>query len=109
MPWPPSSGTKKATFAGSKHARSVAAKNAVACVVPHPSVISGYARNLLALLETDPVRGRELLSRFVAPVVMTPEGQGTARGYRATGAFNLSFFLTPTTAVEVKSGCAGMI
>src|SRR5215472_5153989 len=77
-----------------KASRSAAAKNAVAPVLPHPTVIAGYARNLLALLEIDPVRGRELLSRFVAPVVMTPEGEGPARRYRATGAFNLSFFLT---------------
>jgi site-specific DNA recombinase len=93
-------------------------------VLPNAVAIAGHFRNLLAVLEADPARGRELLSRFVAPVVMTPEvdasvgaetaGKGPARRYRATSAFNLSFFVSPPEAlvpreVEVKSSCAGRI
>ncbi|MBK7580177.1 MAG: recombinase family protein [Myxococcales bacterium] len=95
-----------------KSERSVAAKERGPRVVPHPAAIAAYLKNLLALLETDPVRGRELLSRFVAPIVMTPETEGPVRRYRATGAFNLSFFLAGAAASESgsgKSGCAGRI
>jgi hypothetical protein len=45
-------------------------------------------------------RGRELLSRFVSPVVMTPELEGPERRYRATGAFNRSFILTAAAHSE---------
>jgi hypothetical protein len=81
-------------------------------VIPRPAAIAGYLENLLTLLETDPVRGRELLSRFVSPVVMTPEAEGPERRYRATGAFNLSFILTAAASSEGRSGkygCAGRI
>jgi hypothetical protein len=60
--------------------------------------LAGYLKNLFALLETDSARGRELLSRFVAPVVMTPETEGPHRRYRATGAFNLSFLMNAAGA-----------
>jgi hypothetical protein len=39
------------------------------------TAIEGYVGNLFTLLETDPARGREILSRFVAPIVMTPENR----------------------------------
>jgi hypothetical protein len=65
--------------------------------------------NLFTLLETDPARGREILSRFVAPIVMTPEAEGPARRYRATGAFNISFFLGALSSGSGKSSCAGRI
>ena len=66
-------------------------------VVPHPATIAAYLKNLWPLLETDPARGREILSRFVAPVVLTPvNAEGPGRSYRATGAFGIS-------------GCAGRI
>jgi len=80
--------------------------------LPSAAVAAGYFKNLLALVETDPVRGRELLSRFVAPVVMTPKAEGPDRGYRGTGAFNLSFFLSTASAGKAgagKSSCAGRI
>jgi hypothetical protein len=95
-----------------KGERVGAAKGTGATVVPHPATIAGYLKNLLGLLETDPARGREILSRFVAPIVMTPEVEGPNRRYRATGAFNLSFFLTGASSPESrsgKSGCAGWI
>ena len=95
-----------------KSERAAAAKEAPAPVVPHPTAIAGYMKNLFALLETDPVRGREILARFLAPVVMTPEGDGPVRRYRATGAFNLSFLLSAAASSETrfgKSGCAGRI
>jgi hypothetical protein len=75
--------------------------------VPHPAAITAYLKNLWTLLETDPARGREILSRFVAPVVLTPNAEGPGRSYRATGAFNLSFFLSGAFSGAGISGCAG--
>ncbi len=92
-----------------KSERSAAAKETGARVVPHPTAIAGYLKNLFTLLETDPVRGREILSRFVAPIVMTPESEGPARRYRATGAFNLAYFLGAPSSGSGKSSCAGRI
>ncbi len=111
---------EEAQLARLKTERTAAAKQFAPRVLPHPAAIAGYARNLFALLETDPVRGREILARFVAPVVMTPEvapsaqtsaqGDGPPRRYRATGAFNLSFFLTGALNDRSgKSSCAGRI
>jgi hypothetical protein len=79
--------------------------------VPHPTAIAGYLKNLFTLLETDAVRGRELLSRFISPVVMTPETDCPARRYRATGAFNMTFFLAAASSgaqAAGKSSCAGL-
>ena len=93
-----------------KSERTVAAKRGAHRVLPEPAVIEGYLKNLVSVLETDPARGREILSRFVAPIVMTPEIEGPARRYRATGAFNLSFFLNAIPAGEDRTGksrCAG--
>jgi site-specific DNA recombinase len=96
-----------------KAERTAAGRRPVAPVVPHPTVIAGYLENLFALLDADPVRGREVLARFLSPVVMTPENaEGPERRYRATGAFNLSFLLTAAAASENRSGkssCAGRI
>lgn len=90
-----------------KTERSARAKDADVRVVPHPTAIAGYLKKLFALLETDPIRGREILSRFVSPIVMTPEVEGPSRRYRATGAFNLSFFLGAPSQVLENVGCAG--
>jgi len=95
-----------------KAERTAMAKRAGPGVVPQPKAIAGYVKNLLALLETDSTRGREILARFVAPIVMTPKAEGPDRGYRATGAFNMSFFLSVGTVVPDRSGkssCAGRI
>lgn len=80
--------------------------------LPSPTAIAGYLDNLLGVLQTDSVRGRELLSRFVSPIIMTPETENPVRRYRATGAFNLSFLLTAAASGESgsgKSSCAGRI
>ena len=94
-----------------KAERSTAARQGPARVTPHPTAIAAYLKNLFALLETDTVRGREILSRFVAPIVMTPETENPGRRYRATGAFNLSFLLTADAARSstVRVSCAGRI
>ncbi|MGO9833550.1 MAG: zinc ribbon domain-containing protein, partial [Polyangiaceae bacterium] len=92
-----------------KAERSVAARETDPRVVPHPAAIAGYMKNLFTLLDTDPARGREILSRFVAPIVMTPEIDGPNRRYRATGAFNLAFLLGSLSSRSGKSGCAGRI
>lgn len=77
--------------------------------LPHPTRIAADFKSLTGILAADPVRGRELLSRFVAPLVMTPEGESPDRSYRATGAFDLSFFLGPQGSGFGKSSCAGRI
>ena len=94
-----------------KAERAVVAKETPPRVLPHPAAIAGYLKNLWALLATDPAQGREILARFVAPVVMTPEVEGPVRRYRATGAFNLSFLLTAANTANRfgKSSCAGRI
>ena len=74
-------------------------------VVP-PERIQSYIGNLVGVLETDPVRGRERLGRHLALVKMTPEGEGPERHYRATGAFNLSTLLREASG---KSGSGGEI
>ena len=103
---------EEATLGVLKGKRSSAARQAPAPVIPDQAAIAGYLKNLFAVLETDPLRGRELLARFVSPVVMTPELEGPERRYRATGAFNLSFILTASAQGESRSGklgCAGAI
>jgi len=93
-----------------KAERTAAAKETPVRVLPHPAAIAGYLKNLWALLDADPARGREILARFVAPIVMTPEAEGPVRRYRATGAFNLSFLLTAANSANRfgKSSCAGL-
>jgi site-specific DNA recombinase len=56
-------------------------------VLPHPKIIEGYLRNLLTLLDADPVQGREILARYIQPLVLTPTEDG---GYKITGAFNVA-------------------
>lgn len=103
---------EEAQLARLRAERAAAVKQAPARPPERPKVIAGYLKNLFALLETDPARGREILARFLSPVVMTPEAEGPVRRYRATGAFNLSFLLTAAVAGEDrrgKVGCAGRI
>lgn len=71
-----------------------------------PERIQTYIGNLVDVLETDPVRGRERLGRHLALVKMTPEGEGPDRHYRASGAFNLSTLLKEASG---KSGSGGEI
>ena len=54
--------------------------------IPHPKIIEGYIRNLLTVLEGDPVQAREILARHIQPLVLTP----TEVGYQITGAFDLA-------------------
>lgn len=92
--------------------RSSEQKERAPRAVPSATRIAGYLDNLLGVLQTDTVRGRELLSRFVSPIIMTPETENPVRRYRATGAFNLSFLLTAAASGESgsgKSSCAGRI
>ncbi len=58
-------------------------------VLPHPSRIESYVRNLLAVLEADKDAARALLGRHMPPLVLTPEGST----YRITGGFDLSLCL----------------
>lgn len=57
---------------------------------PAPERIAGFLRESLGVLRTDPVKGREFLTKHLAPVVMTPEGEGRERHYRMTGAFDMA-------------------
>ncbi len=101
---------EEATLARLRSERAKVAKTEADRPLPHPTRIAADFRNLTGILQADPVRGRELLSRFVAPLVMTPEGKSPDRSYRATGAFDLSFFLGPPQGSGFgKSSCAGRI
>ena len=71
--------------------RSSEQKERAPRALPSPTAIAGYLDGLLGVLQTDTVRGRERLSRFVSPIIMTPETESPVRRYRAPGAFNLSF------------------
>lgn len=44
--------------------RTASARETPARVLPHPTAVAGYLKNLFAVLDGDPVRGRELLARF---------------------------------------------
>jgi hypothetical protein len=55
--------------------------------IPHPKIIEGYIRSVLTIIEGDPIRGREILSRDVQPFVLTPADDGV---YRIMGAFDLA-------------------
>jgi hypothetical protein len=62
---------------------------------PDPEKIERYLADLFRLLKTDVRRGRELLAQHLAPITMTPEGEGPSRHYMLAGAFNLSKCLQP--------------
>lgn len=100
---------EEATLGRLKAERARGASAETGRVVPHPALIAEDFKRLRRILEADGVRGRELLARFVAPLVMTPEAENPDRSYRATGAFDLSFFLGPQGRGFGKSSCAGRI
>lgn len=83
-----------------KGERSKAAKQDGARPLPHPTRIAADFRNVMGILKADPTRGRELLARFVAPLTMTPQTHESPNRWRATGAFDLSFFLSPSEGVQ---------
>lgn len=59
-------------------------------VLPHPGIVGGYLRQLLDSLEHDEDKGREILSRFMPPLRLTPD---ESRGWRISGAFGLEEFV----------------
>jgi hypothetical protein len=67
-------------------------------VLPHPRIIEGYLRNLLTLIEGDPVEGREILARHIQPLVLTPRADG---GYDITGAFNVGAAIAAESEARV--------
>jgi site-specific DNA recombinase len=71
-----------------------------ASVLPHPSLIEKYLRNLLGLLETDKDAARALLKRHMPPLVLTPEGPT----FRIKGGFDLSICLQE--AAEAPGGAS---
>lgn len=95
-----------------KAERNAAARQGESRALPQPATVASYLKNLFPLLDTDPVKGREVLARFVSPIVMTPEAESPTRRYRATGAFNLAFFVNAVgnkNRVCGNDGCAGAI
>ncbi|HXI55046.1 MAG TPA: hypothetical protein VNO55_03245, partial [Polyangia bacterium] len=60
----------------------------------------GYLRNLLASLEADQAKARELLVRYMPPLLMTPEG----RAYKITGGFDLCQLLADTPGGGAAGG-----
>ena len=88
-------------YGGSMTIRARKMKNGV----NYPLLIEGYPRDLLRLLEADKSRGREALVKHLAPIVMTPKGEGDDRRYLATFAFDLSVTLRALSgAVKCSSG-----
>ena len=54
--------------------------------VPHPRIIEGYLRNLVAILDGDRRRARDILAKHLGQLVLTPGPDG----YKITGAFGLA-------------------
>ena len=76
--------------------------------LPNDEVIRQQLWNLMKLVSTDPLRGREALGRCLRPFVLTPEGEPTARHYRATGALNLSLILKTPSSEQLEEGVSGL-
>ena len=55
--------------------------------LPHPRIIEGYLRNVLAVLEGDRERARMLLTRNLEPVIITPMADGR---WQLSGALNVA-------------------
>lgn len=81
-----------------------AKKKVSSAALPERHVIAGYFSDLQRVLETDKVRGREVLGRHLRPIVLTPEAEGPVRGYRATGAFNFGSFLAESSGKSSSGG-----
>lgn len=84
--------------------------------LPSDEAIRQQLWNLMKLVSTDPVRGREALVRCLRPFVLTPEPKGDGQHhYRATGALNLSLVLKTPPSEQLESGvsekehCGGRI
>lgn len=98
-----------------KSARTVAASKNKTLALPSPAEVASYLGDLLATLGADSKAGQATLARHLAPVVLTPQGKGPDRHYRATGALNLSVCLRYLTAggaggqVAGKSGSGGAL
>jgi site-specific DNA recombinase len=96
-----------------KAARTAARPSRAPLAMPSALEIAGYLGDLVRTLSADPVRGQALLGRHLAPVVMTPNGEGPGRHYRLTGALNLAACLRtlekPAEGVVVKNGSGGRI
>lgn len=98
---------EEASLAKLKTERTSDARRTGMRPIPDRATLARFVKNLFALLDADPARGNATLSRFLAPVVMTPEVDGPARRYRASGAFDLSFCLNGIEVAD-KSSCAGL-
>ncbi|MGQ0504594.1 MAG: recombinase family protein [Myxococcaceae bacterium] len=72
--------------------------------LPSDEVIRQQLWNLMKLVSTDPVRGREALARCLRPFVLTPEGEPGKKLYRATGALNLSLILKTPASNHLEAG-----
>ncbi|HXS23833.1 MAG TPA: recombinase family protein [Gemmatimonadales bacterium] len=59
--------------------------------LPHPRIIEGYLRNVLAILEGDPERTRMVLTGNLEPVIITPMADGR---WQLSGALNLTAILS---------------
>lgn len=98
-------------LARARYELSSATKETGGTKVAHPTAIVRFFERILDVLESDPARGREILSRIVSPIIMKPTGDR----YEATGAFNIGFFLNPPPPAQnaedgvlSKSSCAGL-
>ena len=78
--------------------------------LPHPKIIEGYLRNLVAVLDGDRERARQALTRHLEPVIISPMDDGR---WRLTGALNLSTVISDSARdsgrVTENQGSGGVI
>jgi hypothetical protein len=65
--------------------------------LPHPRIIEGYLRNVLAVLEGDRERTRIILTGNLEPVIITPMVDGR---WQLSGALNLTTVLSDSARVS---------
>ena len=75
----------------------------------HPSVVAGHLSELFATVTEDVTKGREVLTRHLGKITMTPAADGTRKHYVATGAFNLGVALGRPERLLDNLGCGGRI
>jgi hypothetical protein len=65
--------------------------------LPHPKIIEGYLRNVLAVLDGDRERARQILMRHLEPVIITPMDDGR---WQLAGALNVGTVISDSARVS---------
>jgi hypothetical protein len=107
--------TEEARLAHLKATRSSTKTKARPTVLPSAEKLAGYLEELVTILSRDAARGQALPAGHIAPVVLTPDGEGPDRHYRLNGALNILACLRRlvgknlTDEVVVKNGSGGLL